>query len=188
MAKKIVINLSTDERFRLFGYRISRVTLEGKWALLYSWQGFVASVSPDNEPAVHNVIEARKDHIRFDEKLSEYVLASQADKARPAKNVRIPAITRLVRQLMEAEGHQRANMPGNGGWAVSPSAWDMKTVAMIHWAYAGTEPDGTPSNMVAGRPQSPEIRKIGEMLQEHGYKLWGFREDLNHFFVVPDGV
>jgi hypothetical protein len=63
----------------------------------------------------------------------------------------------------------------------------MKTVAMVHWAYDGTEEDGTPSNMVT-RPRSEEIRQIGEMLKERGYELRNFREDLNHFFVVPEGV
>jgi hypothetical protein len=106
---------------------------------------------------------------------------------KPAKAVHLPAIRRLVRELMEPQGHKRANMPVHGGWAVSRTAWDMKTVAMVHWAYDGTEEDGTPSNMVT-RPRSEEIRQIGEMLKERGYELRNFREDLNHFFVVPEGV
>lgn len=73
MAKKIVINLNRDERFHLWGRRIVKVTLDGKWALLFGWDGFVGSVDPDNVPQVHNVIEARKTRIGWDEALGQYV-------------------------------------------------------------------------------------------------------------------
>jgi hypothetical protein len=101
--------------------------------------------------------------------------------------VHVPTVARLVKQLFEGTEHQRANMPEHGGWAVSASAWDMKPVAFVHWAYQGTEADGTLSNMVE-RPLSPEVRKMAEMLQEKGYRLANLREDRNFFHVVPEGV
>lgn len=105
-----------------------------------------------------------------------------------AKKPHLPTISRLVRQLFEGTEHQRADMPLNGGWATSGTLWNMKPVVFVHWAYAGTEPDGTPSNMVEGRPLSDEVREIAEMLQERGYKIEGLREDRNFFHVIPDGI
>jgi hypothetical protein len=105
-----------------------------------------------------------------------------------AKNPHLPTISRLVRQLFEGTEHKRANMPVHGGWVVSPTKWDMKPVAFICWAHDGTEDDGTRSNMVEGRPLSPEVRLIAEMLQERGYRVVNLNEDHNFFHVVPDGV
>lgn len=117
------------------------------------------------------------------------VVKDEAEKPepKPAKKVHVATISRLVRQLMEPQGHKRANCPLHGGWAVSGTAWNMKPVALVHWAHTGTEEDGTPSNMVQ-RPLSDEVRQIAKMLEGRGYRLQGLRDDLNHFFVVPDGV
>lgn len=70
---KFAIHLGKAERFQFAGQRISRVTIDGKWAVLYSWRGYVGCVEPDNVPAVHNILEARKHYIRYDEAQGAYV-------------------------------------------------------------------------------------------------------------------
>lgn len=99
------------------------------------------------------------------------------------KEVHIPTIAKLVKQLFEGTEHQRANMPLNGGWAVSQTYWNMESVAFVHWAYAGTEADGTPSNMVE-RGLTPEVRKMHEHLKALGYLVSTLREDSNFFHVT----
>lgn len=105
-----------------------------------------------------------------------------------AKNVHVPTVTRLVRQLLEPLGHKQANMPVHGGWVVSSKLWNMQQGAFICWAHHGTEADGTPSNMVEGRPLSPELKAVAAMLELNGYRVANLREDRNFFDVVPDGV
>lgn len=100
------------------------------------------------------------------------------------KEVHIPTIAKLVKQLFEGTEHQRANMPEHGGWAVTQTYWNMRSVAFVHWAYAGTEADGTPSNMVERR-LSPEVRKMHEHLKALGYSVSYLREDSNFFHVLP---
>lgn len=96
--------------------------------------------------------------------------------------VHISTIAKLVKQLFEGTEHQRANMPLNGGWAVSQTYWNMQSVAFVHWAYAGTEADGTPSNMIE-RGLTPEVRKMHEHLKALGYNVSYPREDSNFFHV-----
>lgn len=99
------------------------------------------------------------------------------------KTVHVPTIVRLVKKHFEGTGHQRANMPLNGGWAVSQTYWNMESVAFVHWAYAGQEADGTPSNMVE-RGLTDEVRGMAEMLKALGYKVSNLREDQNFFHVT----
>lgn len=98
------------------------------------------------------------------------------------KEVHIPTIAKLVEKHFEGTGHQRANMPLNGGWAVSQTYWNMQSVAFVHWAYTGQEGDGTPSNMVE-RPLTDEVRGMHAMLKVLGYKVSNLREDQNFFHV-----
>lgn len=98
--------------------------------------------------------------------------------------VHIPTIAKLVKQLFEGTEHKRANMPEHGGWAVSQTYWNMRSVAFVHWAYAGTEGDGTPSNMVE-RGLTDEVRKMHEHLKTLGYSVSHLREDSNFFHVLP---
>lgn len=100
------------------------------------------------------------------------------------KEVHIPTIAKLIKQLFEGTEHKRANMPLNGGWAVSQTYWNMRSVAFIHWAYAGAEGDGTPSNMVE-RGLTDEVRKMHEHLKALGYSVSHLREDSNFFSVLP---
>lgn len=73
MARKIVIHLATDERFQLWGQRISKVTLVGQHAAVFSWRGFVGTVNPANVPEIANALEARKSYIRYDDATGSYV-------------------------------------------------------------------------------------------------------------------
>lgn len=98
--------------------------------------------------------------------------------------VHIPTIAKLIGKLFEGTGHQRANMPLNGGWAVSQTYWNMQSVAFVHWAYAGMEADGTPSNMVE-RGLTPVVREMHEYLKALGYSVSHLREDNNFFHVLP---
>jgi len=100
------------------------------------------------------------------------------------KEVHIPTIVRLVKKHFEGAEHQRASMPFNGGWAVSQTYWNMRSVAFIHWAYAGLEPDGRMSNMVERR-LTDEVRGMAEMLKALGYKVSNLREDQNFFHICP---
>jgi len=77
---------------------------------------------------------------------------------------------------------------GRGGFTCSEVLWDMVPVALISRAYAGTEPDGTPSNMVEGRPLHEELRRIAELLRRKGYTLSRYDEAKDLFFVVPDSL
>jgi hypothetical protein len=73
MAKKIVVHLGTNERFQLWGQRISKVTLDGQQAAVFSWRGFVGTVNPANVPEIANALEARKAYIRYDDATGSYV-------------------------------------------------------------------------------------------------------------------
>lgn len=96
--------------------------------------------------------------------------------------VHIPTIAKLVGKHFEGTGHKRANMPVHGGWAVSQTYRNLHSVAFIHWAYAGQEADGTPSNMVERR-LTDEVRGMAEMLKALGYRVSNLREDQNFFHV-----
>lgn len=98
------------------------------------------------------------------------------------KEVHVPTITRLVKKHFEGTGHERADMPFHGGYAVSQTYHNMRSVAFIHWAYAGQEADGTPSNMVE-RPLTDEVRGMAEMLRALGYNICALREDRNFFHI-----
>lgn len=98
------------------------------------------------------------------------------------REVHIPTIARLVKQLFEGTEHKRADMPEHGGWVVSQTYRNMQSVAFVCWAYAGTEADGTPSNMVE-RGLTPEVRKMHEHLKALGYNVSCLREDSNFFHV-----
>lgn len=73
MAKKIVIHLATGERFQLWGQRISKVTLDGPHAALFSWRGFVGTVNPANVPEIANALEVRKSYLRYDDATGSYI-------------------------------------------------------------------------------------------------------------------
>jgi hypothetical protein len=73
MAKKIVIHLAADERFQLWGQRISKVTLTGREAAVFSWRGFVGTVNPTNVPEIANALEERKSYIRYDDATGAYL-------------------------------------------------------------------------------------------------------------------
>lgn len=99
------------------------------------------------------------------------------------QTIHVPTIKKLIQQEL---GLLPADMTiGRGGFICSEVLWDMKPVALIARAYAGTESDGTPSNMVEHRPRHEELTRIGEMLQRRGYTLQQYDESRDLFFVVP---
>lgn len=91
-----------------------------------------------------------------------------------AKKAHLPTVVRLLNREVESP---RAHMPERGGWAVTKTAWDMKTVLFVHWAYAG-------DNM-RERGLTKEVRALRDLLKEHGYLVQS-REDRNFFFVLPE--
>ncbi len=100
------------------------------------------------------------------------------------KEVHIPTIKRLIKKHFEGTVHEQSNLPLHGGWAVTQRYVNMRSSALVHWTYAGTEEDGTPSNAVE-RPLTGPVREMADLLRDLGYKVAILHPDRNFFVINP---